>query len=172
MSQLLPCPACHRHVDTNEAACPFCGVVLPEAFRAGRPLVPPPRRLGRAALMAAGATLVGAAACSGNDAIGNGPMDAAMTRTTGTGGESVVAAYGAPLPTGGTSGTAGSTGAGGSVATGGTSGSTDSGTDAATDAGEKPGDAGRDRGVIAIYGAAPFPTGPSTIDPGKPDPQS
>jgi hypothetical protein len=168
MSQLLPCPACNRHVDAAETACPFCAAVLPEAFRASRPLVPPPRRLGRAALMAAGATLVGAAACSSNDAIGNGPKDAAMTMTTGTGGGSVVAAYGAPLPTGGTSGAAGSTGEGGSVATGGTGGSAD----AATDATVKPSDAGRDRGVIAIYGVAPFPVGPSTSDPGKPDPQS
>lgn len=79
MSQLLPCPACNRHVDAAEAACPFCGAALPESFRAARPLVPPPRRLGRAALMAAGAMLVGAAACSSNDAIANGPKDAAMT---------------------------------------------------------------------------------------------
>ena len=88
-----------------------------------------------------------------------------MTMTTGAGGGSVVAAYGGPLATGG------STGAGGGVATGGTNGSTDSGTDAATDAAQKPGDAGRDRGAIAIYGAAPFPAGPSTVDPEKPDPQ-
>ena len=28
MSQLLPCPACHRHVESHETSCPFCLVAL------------------------------------------------------------------------------------------------------------------------------------------------
>ena len=164
MSQLLPCPACNRHVDAAETACPFCAAVLPEAFRASRPLVPPPRRLGRAALMAAGATLVGAAACSSNDAIGSGPKDAAPKYDALV----PVPAYGIVLPRDANFGSGGATGAGGDVATGGTGGSTD----ASTDAGEKARDAGQDRAPIAIYRVAPFPVGPSSSDPGKPDPQS
>ena len=167
MSHLLPCPACNRHVDAAETVCPFCAAVLHESFRAARPLLSPPRRLGRAALMAAGATLVGAAACSNNDAIGGGPQDAAPKYDAPI----PLPAYGIALPPG-TGGTGGATGTGGSVATGGTGGSTDaSGTDGATDAGDKPRDAGQDRSAIAIYGAAPFPAGASTVNPGKPDPQ-
>lgn len=164
MSHLLPCPACNRHVTASEVVCPFCAAVLPESFRASGSLIPAPRRLGRAALMAAGATLVGAAACSSNDAIGGGTKDAAPKYDAPV----PVPAYGISLPRDANFGSGGTTGAGGGVATGGTGGSTD----AATDASEKPSDAGRDRGVIAIYGAAPFPVGPSASDPGKPDPQS
>ncbi len=34
MSHLVPCPACNRHVDVTERACPFCASALPAAFRA------------------------------------------------------------------------------------------------------------------------------------------
>jgi hypothetical protein len=57
---LAPCPGCHRHVMTDEAACPFCAAPLP--VRAGEPPRAAPRgRLSRAALVAAGAsaTLIG-----------------------------------------------------------------------------------------------------------------
>ena len=100
MSHLAPCPACNRHVDVAERACPFCATSLPVAFRAQPPLIPLRGRLGRAALMAAGATLMGAAACSSSDAIGS--ADAATDRPAlskdAAEDRSVVAIYGAAVP--------------------------------------------------------------------------
>ena len=149
MSHLAPCPACNRHVDVAESACPFCAIALPVAFRAQQSPAPLRGRLGRAALMAAGATLMGAAACSSSDAISGN--DAATDRpvVSKDAGEdrSVVAVYGAPFPgTGGASATGGTSGTGGTTGSGGTTAR----------------DAGEDRSVVAIYGAA------VPIDPGKP----
>jgi hypothetical protein len=126
MSHLAPCPTCHRHVEVVESACPFCAAVLSESFRAQPAPVPPPRRLSRAAMMAAGATLLGA--CS------------------------AVPVYGAPTGMGGSGAAGGIAGAGGMV-TGGSSGSTDAGKDSATDAAPAR-DAAQDRSAVAIYGAA------------------
>ncbi|HEY2594111.1 MAG TPA: hypothetical protein VGK33_09445, partial [Chloroflexota bacterium] len=78
MSHLAPCPACNRHVDIAERACPFCATALPAAFRGQQRPAPLRGRLNRAALMAAGATLMGAAACSSNDGISS--KDAATDR--------------------------------------------------------------------------------------------
>ncbi|HSY41613.1 MAG TPA: hypothetical protein VLA79_18870 [Polyangia bacterium] len=144
MSHLAPCPACNRHVDIAESACPFCATALPASFRARPPLIPLRGRLSRAALMAAGATLMGAAACSGNDAISGN--DAATDRPAVTKDASedrgFVAFYGAPFP-----------GAGGASATGGTNG-TGGVTGAGGSGGTTTRDAGEDRSVVAIYGAA------------------
>ena len=65
MSQpLVPCVVCNRHVFVDASACPFCGS-RPGAREAPRvPASPGRQHLGRAALLAAGAALVGAAACS------------------------------------------------------------------------------------------------------------
>ena len=146
MSHLAPCPSCNRHVDVAESACPFCATALPVAFRAQQRPAPVRGRLGRAALMAAGATLMGAAACSSNDAISGN--DAATDRPAVSKDASedrgLVAVYGAPFP-----GTGGATGTGGTTDTGGSGGT-------------PARDAGEDRSVVAIYGAA-VPT-----DPGKP----
>jgi hypothetical protein len=134
MSHLAPCPACDRHVDVAEIACPFCAAALPPSFRGQQPPAPPRGRLGRAALMAAGATLLGAAAC-GSDAI---TSDAAADRLPVSHDAArdfvAVPAYGAPVTTGtgGTPGSGGTTGAGGTTAR----------------------DASEDRSVVAIYGAA------------------
>ena len=98
MSHLAPCPACNRHVDAGESACPFCAAALPVSLRAQQ-LPATPRRLSRAALLAAGATLIGAAACNNPPAPAPVPL------------------YGGPFPTGGTGGT---TGSGGTTGTGGT----------------------------------------------------
>ena len=61
MSSLVPCPGCDRHVRSDETTCPFCQAALAPA----RPCVgcsgPPAARLARAALVAAGAALLGAA---------------------------------------------------------------------------------------------------------------
>jgi len=64
MSTLVPCSRCNRHVKSDETTCPFCqGAVTPVApvpcsGRCARPSVP---RLVSAALVAAGAALLGAA---------------------------------------------------------------------------------------------------------------
>lgn len=60
---LVPCPACHRHVVHDEAACPFCAAPFPVCA------CEPPRaltrgRLSRAALVAAGASATLISACS------------------------------------------------------------------------------------------------------------
>ena len=64
MSNFVPCPACNRHVLSAETACPFCTAALPESLRLQTPAPRPPGRLSRAALLAAGAALMGAEACS------------------------------------------------------------------------------------------------------------
>jgi hypothetical protein len=97
-SALVPCPACSRHVRAAESRCPFCDVAQPDrALDAGPSL--PRRRLGRAALMTAGAALLGAAEACGdslqnNDASSNN--DTAADTSTQDGGP--VALYGAPAP--------------------------------------------------------------------------
>jgi hypothetical protein len=64
MSALVPCPGCNRHVKSDETTCPFCqAAVTPDAPQscAGRCARPSPARLVGAALVAAGAALLGAA---------------------------------------------------------------------------------------------------------------
>jgi hypothetical protein len=97
MSCLSPCPACNRHVATDEAACPFCSAVLPDSFRCD----PRPKsrgRMSRAAILAASAALIGAESCSsGAPAYGVPAPDAATDTGTMDGGP--VALYGAvPAP--------------------------------------------------------------------------
>jgi hypothetical protein len=61
MSQLVPCPGCDRHVKSEDTTCPFCQAALAPArpcTGCSGPLAP---RLARAALVAAGAALLGAA---------------------------------------------------------------------------------------------------------------
>jgi hypothetical protein len=149
MSHLAPCPACNRHVAVVETTCPFCAATLRESFRGQPRPTPPPRRLSRAAMMAAGATLIGA--CSANDAISS-IKDAATDRPVATDGTMVVPIYGAPF-----SGTGGSSGTGGVSGITGTGGSVDAGEDGPGDAAparDAAHDAAKDRSVIAIYGAA------------------
>jgi hypothetical protein len=69
MSDLIPCPGCQRHVQSQETSCPFCQVALsPPRSCAGGCSGPLPARLARAALVAAGAALLGAA-CQSQSAI-------------------------------------------------------------------------------------------------------
>ena len=125
---LSSCPACARHVRVSEAACPFCGAALSDAFRARPAPRSPAARLSRSALYALGmGTVTLAAACSsssspgGTDdaeapiadaANGGSPETGVATPSYGASphdaGEApydaggVVAAYGAPaLPDGG-----------------------------------------------------------------------
>jgi hypothetical protein len=69
MSQLITCPACQRHVKSDEAACPFCQTTFsPAPPCAGGCSGPTAARLAKAALVAAGAALLGAA-CQSHSAI-------------------------------------------------------------------------------------------------------
>lgn len=69
MTQLEPCPHCHRHVKVSETACPFCACDLADAFAnlAPRPL--PRARLGRAAVFAFGVVATSQAGCGDNTKI-------------------------------------------------------------------------------------------------------
>jgi len=104
MSCLAPCPACNRHVATDETACPFCAAALPDSFRDALSCRKPLRgRLSRAAMVVAGAALAGAEAC-GSSAIplygAFPPPDAGAdtSMSDGNASDSVVALYGAPAP--------------------------------------------------------------------------
>jgi hypothetical protein len=65
MRSLIPCPSCHRHVESTETACPFCQMALVPRASSGACQGPcsghPLPRLGRAALVMAGAALLCAA---------------------------------------------------------------------------------------------------------------
>jgi hypothetical protein len=99
MSCLAPCPACNRHVATEESTCPFCSAALPDSIRC-QPRPRPRGRLSRAAMLAAGAALIGTEACSSAVApygTSPPPPDAAADGGTMDGGP--VALYGAaPAP--------------------------------------------------------------------------
>jgi hypothetical protein len=79
MSCFAPCPACNRHVATDETACPFCSAALPDSIRC-QPRRRPHARLSRAAMLAAGAALIAAEAACGSVAVpvygGPGPAGA------------------------------------------------------------------------------------------------
>ena len=93
MSCLAPCPACNRHVDTDATACPFCSTALPDSFAQEGACRRPQRHMSRAAKLAAGATLM-AAAASCASAYGTGPgLPDAGTDTASP--DSPVAIYGA-----------------------------------------------------------------------------
>jgi hypothetical protein len=62
MSQLLPCPHCSRHHRVCDPVCPFCGGALPSC-KGAPSAMSPHGRMNRATLVAAGAALLGAAAC-------------------------------------------------------------------------------------------------------------
>jgi hypothetical protein len=128
MSTLTPCPSCSRHVRVSDAACPFCGATVTVAPPGPAPAPGLRGRLGRAALFAAGATLMGLGACTDSKC-------AHLTCSAGVAGVSG----------GGTSGTTGSGGTTGSAGSGGAAGN-DGGIDAVSP----------DDGPIAIYSAV-FP---------------
>jgi hypothetical protein len=99
VSCLVPCPACNRHVATDETACPFCSAALPDSIRC-QTRKPLRGRLSRAGLLAAGTTLIGIGSCAA--AYGGGPPPDAGSDTgadTSTMDGSAVALYGAvPAP--------------------------------------------------------------------------
>src|SRR5690349_840644 len=67
-----PCESCERHVRVDEAACPFCGAVLPADFgETARGRTTTGRGAAtRAAILFVGATA--AAACSSSTTLGGG----------------------------------------------------------------------------------------------------
>ena len=136
MSHLAPCPACNRHVGTGENICPFCSTALPEAFRRQPGPVFPRGRVGRAAMAAAAAALLGAGACSGTLAGDASVADGSTSDANGG--------------AGGTAGSGGTTGTGGTSGTGGSLPSIDA----------RPGVDG-----ILIYGAPPLPADAESTDP-------
>lgn len=146
-TQLVPCPACTRHVRVSEALCPFCAAALPDELRSRPPQAPLSSRLSRAATYALGtgksrgarlatraalaAAALGAAGCSAPVPLYGGPP---VDLGTDTG---AAPAYGAPADLGP---------------------ATDSGgSDAA------PSDAGTDAGIGTHYG------GPPPVDAGAQD---
>jgi hypothetical protein len=137
MSHLVPCPDCGRHVRTHETACPFCAASL-DLATAPQPVLPK-RRLGRAALFAFGATLVGATAmgCSDSDDGGGKGGSAGTAGSAGSG-------------SGGTAGSSGSGGSGGTAGSAGSAGAAGSAGNAAL-YGVPPDDGG----AQPLYGAAP-----------------
>jgi hypothetical protein len=99
--QLVPCPSCNHHVFADACACPFCGATV-----SGHSCAPPVgrARLGRAARMAAAASLLGMSACSGGQSYGTmGGLDADSARGA--------AEQAADTSTGGADGAAGAAGA-------------------------------------------------------------
>ena len=66
MTELEPCPHCHRHVTISETTCPFCTGVLADAFADREPRTLPRARLGRAAVFAFGVAAM-AGACGDNE---------------------------------------------------------------------------------------------------------
>jgi hypothetical protein len=76
--QLVPCPACNRHVFADACACPFCAATV-----SGHSCAPPVgrARVGRAARMAAAASLLGMSACGYSSSYGTmGGLDADSAR--------------------------------------------------------------------------------------------
>ena len=96
MSNFVPCPACNRHVARAETACPFCAAALPAVAAAADPPARPPGRLGRAALFAAGAALMGAEACSNAVPVYGAPSGFGGNNTATDGGGGTDGADGSP----------------------------------------------------------------------------
>ncbi len=141
MTALSPCPSCRRHVRAGEATCPFCETRLAgSAPSVASPTLAPARgRLNRTALFAAGATLVGMAACGST--LPSPLADGSAGGAGGTFGQ-----------TGGAGGARGGAGGGAAAGAGG-AGAASGGIGG--DLGGSP-DAAIDRFAIPIYSAA-FP---------------
>jgi hypothetical protein len=179
MNDLVPCPACRRHVRKHESACPFCSTELALAHLP--PPVLPRSRLGRAATFTFGATLAGAAliACGGDSEEGKkggggesagGSAGQAGSATAGNAmGGAIAQPYGVP-PLGGA-------GFGGNIAQpygvpplggagfggGGSGGQTNAGSGGQSNAGNGGqgggGNGGQGGGVAPPYGFPPPPEG-------------
>lgn len=102
---LSPCPSCSRHVRAQDAACPFCQAILDVEGRASTRPASQARvgRLGRAAMVAVGATLASASlgACGSDEPSQEDRTIVTSDETqSGTGGEEPVdtgSGVGAPV---------------------------------------------------------------------------
>ena len=82
MSELIPCSGCQRHVQANEAACPFCGATLSKVNPCnGRCSGPTAARVAKAALVAAGAAILGVGCSSVTPPYGGVPIFDAGTQS-------------------------------------------------------------------------------------------
>ena len=151
MSHLVPCLSCQRHLRVTEERCPFCGVERSSEQRASAAPPLPGRRMGRAALFAFGATLMGAACSSSAGGADAGKDTAPADGATGSGGAG----------SGGSSGSGGA-GSGGQTGSGGVTSDDGGGvTDAAKDGAIDRGGTG---GVAPPYGIAPLYGAPAPRD--------
>jgi hypothetical protein len=92
MSTLVPCSGCQRHVKSDETTCLFCQAAVAPGQCTGRCARPSTSRLAGAALVAAGAALLGAACESSQSAFppyGISPHFDAGTPADSTGGQTV-----------------------------------------------------------------------------------
>ncbi len=147
--QLEPCPACKRHVRTEERVCPFCAADIASTMARAPKRAMPGQRLGRAALMSFGITAAALTGCE-DDSADNGDAQVqpdASTRDASTGSD---ASLDARVP---------------DAATPDASAPVDASVpaDASTQDAKVPDasvDAGRDSGepqVVPLYGGAPVP---------------
>jgi hypothetical protein len=123
VKHLTPCPVCRRHVRVTETECPFCAVALDLSHVP--PPVLPPRRLGRAAQLAFGASLAGAlaGACDGESSVVRDDAPSAGEGQGGSAGSGGKAASGGAGGRGGSGGASGRGGAGNDAGRGGAGGS-------------------------------------------------
>ena len=83
MTQLVPCPTCHRHVRSGSSECPFCATTLPGA--------PTPRTfevqrgMSRAAIIALGAAIASSTPFACSDETGEQTSEASGTGTGASG---------------------------------------------------------------------------------------
>jgi hypothetical protein len=95
--KLIECPSCNRHVFADACTCPFCG-----AASSGHACAPPVGRgrLGRAARMAAAASLLGVSACGYSSSYGtSSPVDADSARAAAEQAADVTTSGAAGAPT-------------------------------------------------------------------------
>ena len=110
MSRFQPCPSCARHVRSEDLSCPFCQAAMPTPSPTSAPggasvaTAAPRVRMSRIAVLAAGATLMGAAAScdSAGKSADAGSGGQTMTGSGGAGGGATGGANG--LPDAGTGG--------------------------------------------------------------------
>ncbi|MEA2696494.1 MAG: hypothetical protein QOI66_765 [Myxococcales bacterium] len=154
MSHLVPCFSCQRHLRVTEERCPFCGVERSSEQRASAAPPLPGRRMGRAALFAFGATLMGAACSTTSGGADAGKDTAPADGAAGSGGSGGAGS-------GGSSGSGGA-GSGGQSGTGGvTTNDGGGGIDGATDGAIDRSGTG---GVAPPYGIAPLYGAPAPRD--------
>ena len=148
MSNLLPCPACRRHVRVDEPSCPFCSSDLGDRPVRPRSLSVLPSGLSRAAIVA-----LGTAALAGTIVIGCSDDETSDTSNSGgasSSGSSSSSGSGASSSSG-----SGEGGGGGGVGGSGGTGEGGAGGGLGGAGGGLGGSGGDGGGVAPLYGASP-----------------